>query len=379
MPRVRVAQVCPYSLSIPGGVQAQVLGLARAQRRAGYDVTVLGPSDGPPPEPGIRTLGRSVPLAANGSVAPIAPDVACALRTIAALRDGDYDVLHLHEPMVPGPTLTALLYADLPVVGTFHRSGASTAYAGFGPLLVRWARRLDVRVAVSSAAEETAGSALGGDYERLYNAVDTEVYRGPEPCPTEAPTVFFIGRHEERKGLAVLLEAVSLLGDPPVVWVAGDGPQSAELRERFADLSTVCWLGQVNDAERARRLKGADVCCFPSLRGESFGLVLLEAMAAGTAVVAADNDGYRNVVCDGVNGLLAPVGDPKALAAVLGRALGDAGLRAQLVAAGGETAAAHSMDNLARSYGEIYERVAETHRMRKGRRRPFLIGLRRAG
>ena len=375
---VRVAQVCPYSLSIPGGVQAQVLGLARAQRRAGYDVTVLGPSDGPPPEPGIRTLGRSVPLAANGSVAPIAPDVSCALRTIAALRDGDYDVLHLHEPMVPGPTLTALLYADLPVVGTFHRSGASAAYAGFGPLLVRWARRLDTRVVVSTAAMETAASALGGDYELLYNAVDTEAYRLPEPCPTQGPTVFFIGRHEERKGLAVLLEAVSLMADPPTVWVAGDGPQSAELRQRFAGLPTVEWLGQVSDTERARRLKGADVSCFPSLRGESFGLVLLEAMAAGSAVVAADNDGYRNVVCDGVNGLLAPAGDAKALAGVLDRALADPDLRVRLITAGGETAAAHSMDALARSYGEIYEKVADSHRARKGRRRPFLNGLRRA-
>lgn len=375
---MRVAQVCPYSLSIPGGVQAQVLGLARAQRRAGYDVTVLGPSDGPPPEPGIRTLGRSVPLAANGSVAPIAPDVACALRTIAALRDGDYEVLHLHEPMVPGPTLTALLYADLPVVGTFHRSGASSAYAGFGPLLVRWARRLDVRVAVSTAALETAESALGGAYELLYNAVDTEAYRLPEPWPTEAPTVCFVGRHEERKGLAVLLEAVSLMPDPPVVWVAGDGPQSRQLRERFAGLPTVSWLGQISDDERARRLKGADLCCFPSLRGESFGLVLLEAMAAGSAVVAADNDGYRNVVCDGVNGLLAPAGDARALAGLLGKALADAGLRARLVAAGRETAAAHSMDRLARSYGEIYERVAESHPVRRGRR-PFLTGMRRAG
>jgi len=369
---VRVAQVCPYSLSIPGGVQGQVLGLARALRRAGHEVTVLAPSDGPPPEPGVRSLGRSVPLAANGSVAPIAPDLACALRTIAALRDGAYEVLHLHEPMVPGPTLTALLYSDLPVVGTFHRSGASSAYAGFGPLLVRWARRIDIRAAVSEDARHTAESALGGDYRMLFNAVDLQAFRGPSPTPTPGPTVFFIGRHEERKGLAVLLEAVSRLVDPPTLWVAGDGPQTAELRSRYRDLAAVTWLGRISDSERASRMKGADVCCFPSLRGESFGLVLLESMAAGTAVVAGDIDGYRHVISNGSNGLLVPPGDPGALATALSRVLGDSALRAQLTCAGADSAAGYSMDRLAVAYGEMYCELAGKKKGRPGGR-PFFL------
>ncbi|HUZ44145.1 MAG TPA: glycosyltransferase family 4 protein [Acidimicrobiales bacterium] len=369
---MRVAQVCPYSLSIPGGVQGQVLGLARAQRRHGHDVTVLAPSDGPPPESGVRTLGRSVPLAANGSVAPIAPDVACARRTIAALRDGDYDVLHLHEPMVPGPTLTALLYSDLPVVGTFHRSGASAAYAGFGPLLVRWARRIDIRVAVSADARHTAESALGGDYEMLFNGVDVEAFTGPVPTPTSGPTVLFIGRHEERKGLVVLLEALTLMADPPELWVAGDGPQTDELKARYRAVTGIRWLGRISDTERASRMKGADLCCFPSLGGESFGLVLLEAMAAGTPVVAGDIDGYRSVVTDGADGLLVPPADPAALAATLTQALSDPELRARLRAAGSERAAAYSMNRLAEAYGDLYSRVTE---MKKSRPegRPFFF------
>ncbi|MHB1924454.1 MAG: glycosyltransferase family 4 protein [Acidimicrobiales bacterium] len=373
---MRVAQVCPYSLSIPGGVQGQVLGLARALRRHGHHVTVLAPSDGPPPESGVRTLGRSVPLAANGSVAPIAPDLACARRTIAALRDGDYDVLHLHEPMVPGPTLTALLYSDLPIIGTFHRSGASAAYAGFGPLLVRWARRIDVRVAVSVDARHTAESALGGDYEMLFNGVDVQAFTAPPPAPTRGPTVFFIGRHEERKGLAVLLEAVSLMADPPELWVAGDGPQTAELKARYGSMNRLHWLGRIRDVERASRMKGADLCCFPSLRGESFGLVLLEAMAAGTAVVAGDIDGYRSVVTDGVDGLLVPPADPGALAATLTRALADPGLRARLRAGGSERAATFSMDHLAGAYGDLYARVAEMKKARPGGRPSFFHSAR---
>lgn len=369
--------MCPYSLSIPGGVGAQVLGLARAQRRAGHEVTVLAPSDGPPPEAGVRTLGSSVPLAANGSIARIAPDVACALRTIAALRDTSYDVLHLHEPMVPGPTLTALLYTDRPVVATFHRSGGSTAYAGLGPILLRWARRIHVRAVVSEDARSTAQAVMGGDYELLFNAVDVELFRDPPPTPADGPTVFFIGRHEDRKGLAVLLEAVSRMASPPTVWVASDGPQTAELKSRYGQNGPIKWLGRISDAERASRMKGAGVCCFPSLRGESFGLVLLESMAAGTPVVASDIDGYRRVV--GEAGVLVPPADPAALAAALATLLADAGERARLARAGSERAAELSMDRLAGLYLDLYDRAAAVKAARdaeakKGRPegRPFL-------
>src|SRR5581483_586582 len=205
---MRVAQVCPYSLSIPGGVQGQVLGLAHSLRRAGHCVTVLAPTDAPSAEPGVRSLGPSVPLSANGSIAPIAPNLAAVRRTMAALRDESYDVVHIHEPLVPGPAMTALLYSGHPLIGTFHRSGASHAYSVFEPLVVRWARRLSVRCAVSREAMDTAQEALGGSYELVFNAVELEAFDAIAGHPRSGPTVFFIGRHEERKGLSVLLGAL---------------------------------------------------------------------------------------------------------------------------------------------------------------------------
>src|SRR5688572_20493421 len=153
---MRIAQVCGYSLTPPGGVQAQVLGLARSLRSFGHQVRVLAPCDGPPPDSGVTALGKSVPLAANGSVAPIAPDPACALRTIRALRDEDFDVVHLHEPMVPGPCMTTLLFSSAPMVGTFHAAGVSAAYRWLGPVPGQVADRLAARVVVSADARDLA-------------------------------------------------------------------------------------------------------------------------------------------------------------------------------------------------------------------------------
>jgi phosphatidylinositol alpha-mannosyltransferase len=351
---VRVGLVCPYSLSLPGGVQGQVLGLARSLRNLGHSVRVLAPCDGPPPDSGVTPLGNSIPLASNGSVAPIAPDPAAALRTIAALRDEAFDVVHLHEPMVPGPTMTTLLFAEQPVVGTFHRAGASSAYDKLEPVVRSFARRLDLRCAVSEDARATAHDALGGDYELLFNGIEIDRFAKATAWPTEGPTIFFIGRHEHRKGLAVLLEAVATLPDSVRLWVAGDGPQTAELRRATADDARIEWLGRIDDDEAARRLRGADVFCAPSLHGESFGVVLLEAMAAQTAIVASELPGYRNVARPEVDAVMVPPGDPSALATALRRVLDDRGLSADLVAAGEARAEHFSMDHLAERYQELY-------------------------
>src|SRR5688572_26456350 len=132
---MRIGLVCAYSLTRPGGVQGQVLGLGRALRQAGHDVRVLGPCDGAPPDPGVIPLGNSVPIEANGSIAALAPDPACALRTIRALWDEAFDVVHLHEPFAPGPTTTALLIEDAPLIATFHAAGTSAAYRYGGPII----------------------------------------------------------------------------------------------------------------------------------------------------------------------------------------------------------------------------------------------------
>jgi phosphatidylinositol alpha-mannosyltransferase len=367
---VRIGLVCPYSLTLPGGVQNQVLGLARVLRQMGVDARVLAPCDGPPPNASVTPLGKSVPMAANGSVAPIAPDFSCVLRTIRALRDEGFDVVHLHEPLVPGPAMTALMFTDVPLVGTFHRAGESAVYRAMRPLARLAAGRLAVRCAVSEDALATASEALGGQYELAFNGIETERYAKAVPCPTDGPTILFVGRHEPRKGLAVLLEAVGHLGPDVRLWVAGDGPHTSRLRAAASTDERIEWLGRISDEEKARRMRGADVFCAPSLEGESFGIVLLEAMAASTAIVASDLPGYRNVARPGRDALLIPPGDVRALTDALSRVLDDPTLRERLIASGECRASRFSMERLAELYLDVYSRVAAGRT--NGRPRPDL-------
>lgn len=355
---MRIGIMCPYSITIFGGVQGQVLALARALRSLGHSTRVLAPADGVPPDPGVTPLGVSVPTAANGSVAPIAPDVSAQLRTIRALRDEDFDVLHLHEPLAPGPTMTALLVNHAPMVGTFHAAGDSASYRYAAPAL-RWLlRRLRHRVAVSPDAVKLAQGYLGGEYEELYNGIEIERFATGPTVPTDGPTIFFCGRHEPRKGLAVLLEALQSLDGDVRVWVGSDGPETERLAATYAGDHRIEWLGRIDDDEKEARLRSADVFCSPALMGESFGVVLLEAMAAGTAVVASDLDGYRNVATHGSDALLAPVGDAAALARALRTALDDDARRAELVEAGRIRVQGFSMLGLAERYLEIYETIS---------------------
>ena len=217
---LRIGMVSPYSLTIPGGVQQQVLGLARSLRAMGHEVRVLGPCDGPPPDPFVTPLGNSLPTVANGSIAPLAPDASAALRTIRALNDEAFDVLHVHEPLVPGPSLTALLVKMAPVVATFHSAGESAAYLTFSRQLKWIASRIDIRVAVSKDAVELAHRYIGGEYEVLFNGIELGDYLTPSSKQREN-AIFFIGRHEERKGLSNLLEAMAM--NLPVVASKLDG------------------------------------------------------------------------------------------------------------------------------------------------------------
>ena len=353
---MRVAIVCPYSLTRPGGVQGQVLGLARALRAAGVSARAVGPCDGPPPEPGVTSVGRSVPLAANGSVAPLAPDPPAIRRTLDVLRAEAPDVLHLHEPLVPGPTLTSLLAGAAPVIGTFHVSGRVPAYIYLRPAVRAVARRLRLRTAVSADARELAERWLGGTCQVLPNGVDVERFAKADPWPGQRRTILFVGRHEPRKGLDVLLEAFAGLGGDCVLWVVGEGPATDRLQASAPP--GVEWLGCISDAELARRLRSASVFCAPSLHGESFGVVLLEAMAAGVPIVASDIDGYRDVARAGREAVLVEPGDAAGLRAALRRVLDDSDLAGELVEGGTARAAAFSMDRLAERYLALYESVA---------------------
>ena len=366
---MRIGIVCPYSISVPGGVQEQVLGLARALRAKGHPTRILAPSDGPPPDGWITALGNSIPTAANGSVAPIAPDPSAQLRFIRAVRDEGFDVLHLHEPLVPGACMTAALIKQVPLVGTFHAAGTSASYTYLSPIL-RWlAGRLDVRAVVSQEAEALAIEHLGGTYERLFNGIEIERFADAEPWPTEGRTIFFLGRHEPRKGLDVLLAALPLLPPDVQVWIGSDGPDTDKLKVQYAGDPRLHWLGRLNDEEKRRRLRAADVFCAPSLRGESFGVVLLEAMASRTAIVASNLSGYRLVARPDQDGILVEPGDVAALGDALCRVLDDPGLRDRLVESGTCRAETFSMDRLADLYLEIYERVTVAAPQAKGWRR----------
>ncbi len=354
---MRIGLMCPYSVTIPGGVQGQVLGLARALRTMGHPTRVLAPADGPPPDAGVTPLGVSVPTAANGSVAPVAPDPSAQLRTIRAIVDEGFDILHLHEPLAPGPNMTALLVNAVPMIGTFHAAGDSSSYKYAAPVL-RWGlRRLRHRVAVSPDAAALAQGYLGGEYELLHNGIEIDRYAHGPATPTTGPTIFFCGRHEPRKGLAVLLEALQSLPPDVRLWVGSDGPETEELQAAYAGDTRIEWLGRLTDEDKTARLRGADVFCAPALMGESFGVVLLEAMAAGTTVVASDLKGYRNVATHDRDSLLAAVGDADDLARKLQLALGDAARRAELVAAGRERASSFAMARLAELYVERYEKI----------------------
>ena len=251
---MRIGIVCPYSLSQPGGVQGQVLGLARALRRRGHQVRVLGPCDGAPPEVGITPLGPAIPMETNGSIAPLAPDAATQMRLVRALWSEGFDVVHVHEPLAPGASITAMLLKSAPLVGTFHASGDFSNYQWLRRLCSWGASHLDIKVAVSKDAKRTAEEWFDDECTVLFNGVDTHRLVGLEPWPTRRRSVLFVGRHEERKGLETLLTAADHLPEDVVVWVAGTGPLTEELKLRYAHNPRVEWLGRVSDPERDRRL-----------------------------------------------------------------------------------------------------------------------------
>lgn len=350
--------VCPYSLSIPGGVQEQAMGLARELRRMGYEVRVLGPCDGPPPATFVSPIGNSLPTSSNGSVAPIAPDPIAQFRTIRLLKDEEFDVLHLQEPLAPGVTETALFMRRAPMVGTFHAAGESNGYKILESPLRKLADNLSHRVAVSKDARALAHGSIGGEYEILFNGVELHRYRDPAPHVLAGRTIFFCGRHEERKGLDVLLAAFEHLPNDVRLLIGSDGPDTKRLQALAGPEPRIEWLGRLSDDDKIGYLKGASMFCAPSLRGESFGVVLIEAMAAGTPVVASSLDGYRNVATDGVDALLCEPGDVDQLVVAIQRVFNEPGLAGRLRVAGSARADDFSMTTLARRYAEIYEELA---------------------
>jgi phosphatidylinositol alpha-mannosyltransferase len=328
---MRVALVSPYSWSAPGGVKTHILGLARTLRDRGVEVEIVAPADRPPTFPGVVPVGRTIPIFDNGSVVPVALGPGAVARTARRVRQGGYDVVHLHEPMIPAVCLTALYAATAPLVGTFHMYAARARwYRPFAPLCRHALARLSVRIAVSEAARRHVSRTCPGEYRVIPNGVDVASFQ--LPAARFGSRLLFIGRPEPRKGLPVLLEAFRLLPERLTLDLAGVGPR--ELVRHGAALpagvrARIVAHGRVDERQRAALLAQADVLCVPTLRGESFGLVLAEGMAAGIAIVASSVAGYVDVLREGC-GLLVPPGDPVALAEAVARLLADGELRRRL-------------------------------------------------
>jgi phosphatidylinositol alpha-mannosyltransferase len=366
----------PYALTRPGGVQGQVIGLSGALRSLGHDVTVVAPADTDRPFPESAgehfVAGAPTDLHSNGSVAPVVLSPASAARIERFVRKGGFDVLHVHEPLAPMAAYGLVLTDPLPMVGTYHRAGVSRWVLPLKLLVEVVGRRMEVQVAVSDAARETGEHSSGGRFEVLFNGVDMGRFESAVPVRDDheprRPTVLFLGRHEQRKGLSVLLDAFAMLERPAVLWVAGEGPATEVERRRHPESDRVQWLGMLSDDEVAARLSGADVLCAPSLHGESFGMVLLEGMAAGCAVVASDIEGYRKASAG--HATLVPPGDKAALSRALGVALADAvegsGSSAPDARKGAvEHARNWSMESLAERYVDVYERAIVSYRERR--------------
>ena len=346
----RLALVCPYSWTTPGGVQTHVAGLAAYLRSRGADVDVLAPADRPVDEHGFVPLGRSIGFSWAGTVTRVALSPAAVARTARAVRHGGYDLVHVHEPMLPAAGLTAAFAARCPVVATFHMTAASAIwYRIFRPVVRAAASRLDARIAVSEEARRFAARVLPGDYRIVPNALHVEEYASPRNG-AGGGRILFVGRAEPRKGLPVLLRAFERLPRTAVLDLAGVSAQEVPALER------VCAHGRVSDAERLRLLGDADVLCVPSLGGESFGLVLVEGMAAGVPVVASSIPGYTAVLPASA-GRLVPPGDEAALAAALEELLADAGLRARLGEDGRRAAARYDWSRVGGELAAIYAEV----------------------
>jgi phosphatidylinositol alpha-mannosyltransferase len=365
---MRIGIACPYSWDVPGGVQAHIRDLAEALIGLGHEVSVIAPADEdrrPLPDY-VVPAGGAVPVPFNGSVARLAFGPMSVSRVRRWLRDGDFDVLHVHEPTVPSLSLLATWAASGPIVATVHTSmPRSRVLLASQPFLRSALEKIDGRIAVSEAARTTLVEHLGGDAVLIPNGVATKRFRNGEPLPGwpgEGGTIGFLGRMDEpRKGLSVLLRAFERLAPerPGLrLLIAGPG-DAAEWRHKLPAgiRDRAVFLGETSEEDKVRVLHSVDVFCSPNTGGESFGIVTAEAMAAGLPIVASDIDAFRQVLRGGRAGELFAVGDPGALAAAAARLLDDPARRAELSVAALDAVAGYDWDTVAADVLSVYETV----------------------
>ena len=366
---MRIGLVCPYQWDVPGGVQYHVRDLAETLLGLGHHVEVLTPAEHEESLPPYATFsGRAVPVPYNGSMAGVQFGLVSAARARRWLREGSFDVVHVHEPASVSLSLLVCMIASGPIVATFHAATTrSKVLAALGPWARPWLERVTGRIAVSDFARRVQVEHLGGNAVVIPNGVHVPAFAEGPPLPGlargGAPTVGFLGRYDEpRKGLPVLLAAMQgVVREHPTaqLLVAGRGDPEELDRLIGEDLRPhVRLLGELSEADKAAFLRSVDVYCAPNLLGESFGVVLVEAMAAGVPVVASDLDAFARVLEDGAAGVLVPRGDAEALAAELSALLADPARRAQLSAAGSRAAAGYDWSVVAAQILAVYETVA---------------------
>ena len=362
---MRILLACPYDWGAPGGVQVHVRQLAEGLRRRGHDTRVVAPGREPPSEPWVRIVGRPVRVPYNGTVAPISFSPGAWRRIRSATRSFGPEVVHVHEPLTPSISMLTVLAVNAPVVATFHAYlDRSRLMELAGPALRRVSRRIHAGIAVSEAAAEFLRRVIPVPVEIVPNGVDVGAFAHPGEPARGLPTgrkLLWVNRLDPQKGFRVMLDAFdrlpSELDDVRLV-VVGDGRDRDALRslpERIRP--RVLHVGTVAHDLLPAYHAAADAFVSPAVGQESFGIVLVEAMAAGLPVVCTDIPGYREVVREGVEGLLVPPNDPAALAAAIARVLNDAPLTSALAEAGRARAAEYSWDAVLPRLESVYERL----------------------
>lgn len=369
---MRIGIVCPYSLDVPGGVQFHVRDLAETLIGMGHEVSVLAPADDDQPlPPYVVAAGRAVPVPYNGSVARLNFGPISAARVRRWLHQGDFDVLHVHEPLTPSLSLLAVMSARGPVVATFHTAiTRSRALAAGAPVARVVLERITGRIAVSELARRVQVEHLDGGAVEIPNGVSVAHFADAEPLPGwpgecrpgYGGTVGFLGRFTEpRKGFDVLARALAeVMPQRPGMRLLLAGPgdlDELELPAVVAERTT--FLGKVSEQDKARMLRSVDLYVAPNTGGESFGMILTEAMAAGAPVVATDLDAFRRVLDGGRAGVLFPNGDSAALGQAVTALLDDGARRQELAEHAGRVVSAYDWPVVAERVLEVYNSAIE--------------------
>ena len=365
---MKVALVSPYDHQMPGGVREHVLNLDRQLRALGHDTLIVAPASTAAglADNVLCVSDRIAAVRISGSVARITLALGVFGKIRRLFKAQAFDVVHLHEPLIPTVSLFALLNARCATVGTIHGYRDSSPLYRFGrPIFSRLMRRLDARTAVSADALRWATKYFPATYRVIPDGVDVQRFSGTSVKPVEhfadgRPNVLFVGRLDPRKGLGYLLAALPLItARVPSVRLIVAGAYSPAERQRWeavaAGAGDVAFVGPVSAEVLPRLYRSADVFCAPSTGFEALGIVLLEAMASGLPIVTTDIEGYRTVVTHGAEGFLVPPKDPRALADAIGSLLRDPARRQAMSATGAVTVQKYDWSLLARRYVELYE------------------------